>query len=105
MTLRPVASTARARAATSNALSVPIVLIRDARRTAFLLPPAAAGRTTRALAYRDGNRRRSVSRPARRRGGVAPRRRGSVVVSVHGRIRSSEIARLGKSLLIHATVR
>jgi hypothetical protein len=62
MTLRPVASRARARAATSKALSVPIVLIRDARRTAFLLRPAAAGRTTRALAYRDRNPRRPASR-------------------------------------------
>ena len=39
--LLPVASSARARAVTSNADSVPIVLIRDASRTAFsLLRPA-----------------------------------------------------------------
>src|SRR6266853_5179493 len=51
MTLRPVASRARARAATSKADSVPIVLILDASRTAF-----SSGRrhlaATRTLAYR-----------------------------------------------------
>ena len=74
MTLRPVASSARARAATSNALSVPIVLIRDARRTAILLRSAAAGRATRAASLTRRSRTASSVAPlARRRG----RRAGS----------------------------